>query len=209
VPASAVAGRPTRRSRLASALNDAGCSPTLVTGVRMAVEPGRGGTAVPVRTSIVGVMLGVAVLAGTLTFGASLTHLLDSPRLYGVTWDLQVSNFNEGTDLTRDGIPLLRRQPGVRAIAFGGLGALGVRGQQVDMVAIGAIKGECARRSSKAGIPRRDEIVLGLRGAADARERDRGHDPRSGPERRPGAFGSWAGHPSLRGEALASATVRS
>src|SRR5207245_6347793 len=102
-----------------------------------------GRTAVPVRTSIVGVTLGIAALTGALTFGASLTNLLETPRLYGVTWDLQVSSFNEGTDLARDGIPVLRRLRSVRAIGFGGLGiGLEIGGRQVGMVVMDAVDGD-------------------------------------------------------------------
>ncbi|MEX1008511.1 MAG: FtsX-like permease family protein [Acidimicrobiia bacterium] len=156
---------PRRRSRLAAAVAAFGCAPTVVTGVGLAVEPGRGRTAVPVRTSIAGVTLGIAALTGALTFGASLTNLLDTPRLYGVTWDLQVASFNEGTDLARDGIPVLRRDPDVRAIGFGGLGlGLEIGGRQVGMVAIDAVEGDVRPPLIEGRHPSApDEILLGTR----------------------------------------------
>jgi ABC-type lipoprotein release transport system permease subunit len=158
-------GTPRRRSRLAAAVAAFGCAPTIVTGVGLAVEPGRGRTAVPVRTSIAGVTLGIAALTGALTFGASLTNLLDTPRLYGVTWDLQVSSFNDGTDLARDGIPVLRRDPSVRAIGFGG-GGLGIEigGRQVGMIAIDAVEGDVRPPLVEGRHPSApDEILLGTR----------------------------------------------
>ena len=79
-----------RSSLLASALGRTMLPPSGRAGVRMALEPGRGHTAVPVRTTIASVSVGIATLLAALTFGASLTHLLGTPSLYGVTWDVQV-----------------------------------------------------------------------------------------------------------------------
>jgi hypothetical protein len=61
----------------------AGLGATGVTGLRMALEPGRGRTAVPVRSVLVGAVLAVIVGAATLTFGASLSNLVSRPALYG------------------------------------------------------------------------------------------------------------------------------
>jgi hypothetical protein len=61
----------------------AGLGATGVTGLRMALEPGRGRTAVPVRSVLAGAVLAVIVGAATLTFGASLSYLVSQPALYG------------------------------------------------------------------------------------------------------------------------------
>ena len=58
-----------------------------MTGARFALEPGRGRTAVPVRSTIFGAALGLAALTMAFTFGAGLNNLLATPRLYGTTWD--------------------------------------------------------------------------------------------------------------------------
>ncbi len=73
------------------ALSRACRSPAAAAGVRMALQPGRGRTAVPVRSAIFGATLGVAALTASLVFAASLGHLLDTPRLSGFTWDAFVS----------------------------------------------------------------------------------------------------------------------
>src|ERR1022692_2391327 len=54
-----------------------------VEGMRLALEPGRGRTAVPVRSVIAGAVLAMTVVTATLTFGASLTTLITHPALYG------------------------------------------------------------------------------------------------------------------------------
>ena len=43
-----------RPSRIARNANRAGLGPSVVSGVRFALEPGRGRTAVPVRTAMIG-----------------------------------------------------------------------------------------------------------------------------------------------------------
>ena len=58
-----------------------------MTGLRFALESGRGRNAVPVRSAIAGTVLAVAVLVTTVTFGASLNNLVSHPALYGWNWN--------------------------------------------------------------------------------------------------------------------------
>jgi hypothetical protein len=66
------------RAALAAGLPAAG-----VAGIRFALEPGRGRTAVPVRSVVAGAVLAFVVGIATLTFGASLSNLISHPALYG------------------------------------------------------------------------------------------------------------------------------
>ena len=52
----------------------------------MALEPGEGRSAVPVRSALLGSVLAVAVVVTTLTFGNSLQTLVSNPALYGWNW---------------------------------------------------------------------------------------------------------------------------
>jgi hypothetical protein len=61
----------------------AGLPVPVVAGARFALEPGRGRTAVPVRSVIIGGVLAIGVVMATLTFGASLGALVSHPALYG------------------------------------------------------------------------------------------------------------------------------
>jgi hypothetical protein len=72
--------------------------PAAVAGVRMALEPGRGRTAVPVRTTIAGTAAAVAAVAMAVTFSASLNHLLATPRLSGFTWDAIIAVDSKGIE---------------------------------------------------------------------------------------------------------------
>jgi putative ABC transport system permease protein len=78
-------------SVLAGILGRSSSSPAAVAGLRMALEPGRGRSAVPVRSAIFGVALSVAALTASLLFATSLDHVLSTPRLSGFSWDVFVA----------------------------------------------------------------------------------------------------------------------
>jgi putative ABC transport system permease protein len=77
-------------SRVTVAATRAGLPPAAVAGVRFALEPGAGRSAVPVRSAIVGAVLAVTVVVATVTFGSSLSTLVRHPSLYGwnFTYDM-------------------------------------------------------------------------------------------------------------------------
>ena len=73
-------------SRVTTAAARAGLPPPAITGVRFALEPGVGRSAVPVRSAILGAILAVTVVVATVTFGSSLSTLVSHPALYGWNW---------------------------------------------------------------------------------------------------------------------------
>lgn len=105
-----------RASRSVEAVTRAGASASAVVGMRLALEPGRGRTAVPVRTTIAGVVLAVAALTITLTFGASLRYLLDTPRLYGLVWDADVGWDSATQQQFDDAVKAARADPNVALV---------------------------------------------------------------------------------------------
>ena len=84
----AAAGAPGRPSPVARWLAGAGAPVTAATGVRLAVKPGRGRSAIPVRSTVAGAVLSVMAVTAAVTFGANLLHLVRTPRLYGQDWDI-------------------------------------------------------------------------------------------------------------------------
>ena len=80
----------TRPSLLAAALTSAG-PVTSGVGVRMAFEPGRGRTAVPVRSALAGSVIALAALVAAAVFGASLAGLVGTPHRYGDNWDAELN----------------------------------------------------------------------------------------------------------------------
>jgi predicted lysophospholipase L1 biosynthesis ABC-type transport system permease subunit len=77
--------RPTTGARVARVMH---LGPGSTTGVRMALEPGSGRTAVPVRSALVAALVAVAGVVGSLTFASSLDRLNTTPARYGQPWDL-------------------------------------------------------------------------------------------------------------------------
>jgi hypothetical protein len=85
----AVTSRP---SAVAGHLAATGAPPSAVIGVRNALERRSGGAPVPVGSTLLGTALAVAALCGAVVFGASLSHLTSTPRLYGVAYQLNFSD---------------------------------------------------------------------------------------------------------------------
>ena len=70
------------------------CPPPAAVGVRFALESGRGRTAVPVRSALLGAVLAVALVVATLTFGSGLQSLVSHPALYGWNWTYMLNPTN-------------------------------------------------------------------------------------------------------------------
>jgi hypothetical protein len=104
-------------------------------GVRMAFEPGRGRTAVPVRSALAGTVVAVGAVAGAMVFGASLVALVSTPHRYGQNWDAQL-------DLGFESIPgnmagqMLRSDRAVSEYAGGDYGLVSVKGTLVGAIGL-------------------------------------------------------------------------
>jgi hypothetical protein len=129
------------RSRVAAALGVAGLPPAAVIGTRLALEPGRGRAAVPVRSAIVAAAGAVCALTMAVTFGASLLRLVGDPLAYGVTWDVRVGNFADPEGPER-AARKLAANPAVAAYAGGvsGSGSL-TDGRSVPLLSFAPGKG--------------------------------------------------------------------
>jgi hypothetical protein len=125
-------------SRLAAALGLSG-SVTAALGARMAFEPGRGRSAVPVRSALSAATVALAAVLAALVFGASLIALISTPHQYGQNWSQEL-------DLQFTGVPApmvskLLELPGVRGYAAGNYGQLGIRGQAVPAIGVDPLHG--------------------------------------------------------------------
>jgi hypothetical protein len=152
------AGRP---SRVAGALASAGLPPTAVTGARLALERGRGRTAVPVRTAIAGAAAAVCVLAAAGVFGASLARLVGTPAAYGWTWDVSVGNFASRQEVRR-AAGVLDATAAVDGYVGVGAGELLVDGEAVEVMAVERGRGTVSLGVLDGREPvRPEEIALG------------------------------------------------
>jgi FtsX-like permease family/MacB-like periplasmic core domain len=105
-------------------------------GLRFALEPGRGRTAVPVRSVMTGTVLAVLVGTATLTFGASLSTLISHPSLYG--WNFSYALYSidgYGPVPSRWAGPLLARDRDVAATTGAYFATVQIDGQTVPAMA--------------------------------------------------------------------------
>lgn len=153
-----------KTSRIARLLSSIGAPTTVTAGVRMAVERGRGATAAPVRSATIGTVLALIALAATVTFGASLDRLIDTPRLYGQTWDLTIDAGFGPFDLkdSRSAMDRLRTSPDVESFAAGVHTDAMIEGVSVATIFVDQVEGTVAPTMLEGRAPRaRDEIALG------------------------------------------------
>ncbi|MCU1453783.1 MAG: hypothetical protein JWN46_1929 [Acidimicrobiales bacterium] len=103
---------PVRRSSAVRVAATAGLPTSAVVGVGLALEPGRGQSAAPVRSALLANLLAVVTLAATLTFASGLHTLVSRPALYGWNWDYAL---NASNDVPPQALALLRHDPRVAA----------------------------------------------------------------------------------------------
>jgi hypothetical protein len=130
---------PARPSRLGSALGLAGSVPGAA-GVRMAFEPGRGRTAVPVRSALVGTTVAIMAVVAALVFGTSMIGLVSTPHRYGQNWDQELNLGFSGVSaawVTK----FMSAVPGVTGYAVGDKGQISVDGKTVAAAGISPQRG--------------------------------------------------------------------
>ena len=79
---------PQRRSAIVAALAAVNFPVPLVVGARFALEPGRGRSSVPVRSALVGAVVGVLGVLAAFTFSAGVSDAASHPERFGQTWQL-------------------------------------------------------------------------------------------------------------------------
>jgi hypothetical protein len=129
-----------RPSAVVTRLSATGAPPSAVIGVRNALERRGGGAPVPVGSALLGTVLAVLALCGTAVFGASLSHLTVTPRLYGDPFQLSISD-GGGSTPNPSLLRSLEHDPAVTGITEG----IGPPEVSVDGVAVSAIAGTAIR----------------------------------------------------------------
>jgi hypothetical protein len=130
-----------RPSRVACLLARTGAPPSAVIGVSNALERRSGGGAtVPVVSALLGTVLTVIALCGTAVFGASLAHLTGTPRLYGDSFQLNISS-NGSSKPNPALLRSLERDKAVTGITEG----IAPPPVSINKVAVGAIAGTAIR----------------------------------------------------------------
>jgi len=123
-----------------------------------------------VCTTLVSSVVAVAVLVGTLTFGASLGRLASRPVLHGWNWDVSVGN-PHSDDVSATAIPLLEHNPDVAAVSgLAGPADVRIDGRAGGLYFIDSAKGSVAPPFLEGREPTApDEIAFGARQLRDMR----------------------------------------
>ena len=132
-------------------------------GIREALDPGTARGAVPVRSALVGTILAITMVVGTLVFGANLVHLVTTPQLYGQTWQASI-------DTQFQPIPVsfirtsLHDRAGVVAWTPGNFGTIDVMDSHIPAIGLSRGGGPLVGPTLVTGrLPTRpDEIALGV-----------------------------------------------
>jgi hypothetical protein len=135
--------------------------PSAVIGVRNALERRSGGATVPLGSTLLGTVLAVIALCGTAVFGASLSYLTATPRLYG---DPEQLSFNpNGGPVNPAILGSLQHDRAVTGITKGvGAGELSVNKVTVGAVAATALRGRLLFSTVDGHLPSSDaQIGLG------------------------------------------------
>ena len=151
----------TRGRRLRSPLR-----PPAQLGVAMALDPGQGSRAVPVRSALIGAAFGVAGIMAALTFGAGLDHLVAQPAASGWNWTLAPNVRDEQAQAVIDA-------PDVTDAGRLQFSQIVAGGTRMTAVSVGALKGTpslavvrgrmpVAAREAALGPKTSDELGVGI-----------------------------------------------
>ncbi|MGC1419193.1 MAG: FtsX-like permease family protein [Acidimicrobiales bacterium] len=120
-----------RRSKAALGLQRAGVPVAGVVGVHFALEPGRGRSAVPVRSIIGSTVIAVAMVAATLTFSSGFSTLISRPPLYGWNWTYLL---NPSSDVPPQALSLLHHDHLVAAWSGADYTDLQIDGEELPIL---------------------------------------------------------------------------
>jgi hypothetical protein len=164
--------RSTSGARVVASAARAGLSPSGVVGVRMALEPGEGRGAVPVRSVLLGSVLAVALVVTTLTFGDSLHTLVSNPPLYGWNWTYILNPVGSGGgDVPQVALSMLKHDKDVAAYSGASFNDLQVDGQEVPFLLENAAATVTPPILSGHGFQGADEVVMGAATMAQLHKR--------------------------------------
>ena len=131
-------------------------------GIRETLAPGGARSAVPVRSALVGIILAISMVVGTLTFGANLVRLVTTPQLYGQTWQAAIDTQFQTipTSFIRASVD---HRAGVVAWSSGDIGTVDVMDSHIPAIGLSRGSGPVVGPALVTGrLPTApDEIALG------------------------------------------------
>ena len=161
------APRATRASSVARLAARSGAPVSAVTGIRFALEPGSGRTAVPVRSALFGAALAVAFVVTTLTFGCGLATLVTHPPLYGWNWSYAL----EGGPVPPQALALMRHDRLVAAWSGVSFADVQIDGRTVPVIVTAARAQVSPPLLTGHPVEANNQIVLGAATLAQLHQR--------------------------------------
>ncbi|MGZ8766235.1 MAG: ABC transporter permease, partial [Acidimicrobiia bacterium] len=132
--------RAVRPSAIGRWATRSGAPPVIAIGSRLALEPGRGRRAVPVRSAIIGAIAGVMGVVACFTFRAGVDDAVSRPQRSGIVWNAMVGDVGSLPDAT---VAALVRQPEVEeATRARWLRSIVVDGESVPGWSVAQSKGD-------------------------------------------------------------------
>ncbi len=129
-----------------------------VVGMRLALEPERGRSAVPMRSALLGTILAVALVMATLTFASSLATLVSHPALYGWNWSYALDASN---DVPPQALKLLAHDSDVSAWTGVNYNTADIDGESVPFIFSNPGAEVTPPILSGHGLTANDQIILG------------------------------------------------
>ena len=161
-----------RHSRIASAVATFGMPVPAIAGTRLALEPGHGRSATPVRSAIIGLTLAVTAMVAAFGFAASMDRFTSSPTLWGIRFDFATGHPFIGDVFQNEAIPIALDDPDVGDLTVGNfqeqIGLVGPNGaQSVAIWGMESLKGDPIDLTMLEGRwpDADDEIAVGLQTA--------------------------------------------
>jgi ABC-type antimicrobial peptide transport system permease subunit len=108
-----------RRSSVAAAIARLPLPPSAGAGARLALEPGHGRTATPVRSAIFGLALAVAGMVAAFGFASSMDYFTHTPRLWGLNFEFGSGQPFMGSAFQDRAVPAFLHDPGIGSLAAG------------------------------------------------------------------------------------------
>jgi hypothetical protein len=143
-----------------------GAPPSVVAGTRLALSGGPSRTTVPLRSAMVGALLGVTGVLAAGVFGSSLDALVDDPSRWGFNWSATGTALDPTT--IEDDVLGLAEEEGIDAIALYRVGLGILDGDEVTMHSLQLPQGRIEHTVLDGDQPEAaDEIALGEHTQAD------------------------------------------
>jgi hypothetical protein len=138
----------------------AGAPVSAVAGVRFALERDRAHGAVPLATTLFGLVVAITTIGAALTFGTNLDRLVTTPARYGWGWDTLIDPGEEGAD--EELIAEIRADDTLAGATMGTRAATSIGGQSVPAYGFERLRGRAQLTVLEGRLPvRDDEVALG------------------------------------------------